>query len=287
MRRQRPAQAGAVGGQVAGEVRVILREAGPCAERLLPHRAAQTLAQGDQCAPRLGIVGSRAHDERRRGRAHEELGELAHRRAVGSACSQDPGGSRALARLVRLGGPVVHRDDHECRAAGGHRLVARAGDRARHILRPHRLVDPHRVLAREPVQAPGEKRLEGEMAPVLLADEDDERRAVDAGGGQRADRVPEPGRGVEDRERGLVAPDRPAGRHAHHRGLVQAEDEAQVVRQVGEQMELGRPGVREECGQPLLAQDLEGGVAHGAHRHRESIHANDLTFRDPSGTMPG
>ena len=65
MRRERLAQADAVGRQVAGEERMILREAGARAERLLPDRAAEPLGQRDERLPGLGVVGARADDERR------------------------------------------------------------------------------------------------------------------------------------------------------------------------------------------------------------------------------
>ena len=139
--------------------------------------------------------------------------------------------------------------------------MAGARDRPGHVLRAHGLVDPDRVLAREPVQLAREERLGREVAPVLLADDDDERRAVDARGGERADGVAEARGRVQDRERGLAAPDRPAGRHADDGALVQAEHEAEVVRQVGEQPDLGRSGVREDRREPVLAPDVERRVA--------------------------
>ena len=145
--------------------------------------------------------------------------------------------------------------------------MAGALDRTGHVLRAHRLVDPHRVLPRESVQSSGEERLEGEVAAVLLADQDDERRAVHSRRGERADGVPEAGRRVQDRERRLGTSDCPARGHPDDGGLVQAEHEVQVVRQVGEQVQLGRPGVGEERRQPALAQNLESRVAHGAGRH--------------------
>ena len=110
------------------------------------------------------------------------------------------------------------------------------------------------------------------MPPVLLADHDDEGRAVDSRGRQRADRVPEPGGRVQDRERGRVAPDRPAGRHADDRALVQAEHEAEVVRQVGEEVDLRRAGIREHRREPVFAEDVERRLA-----HRLAGHARKLT----------
>ena len=84
------------------------------------------------------------------------------------------------------------------------------------------------------------------MAAVLLADDDDKRSPVDARGRQSADGVAEAGGRVEDRERRLTAPDRPARRHAHYGALVEPEDEAKVARKVGEEGDLGRAGIRKE-----------------------------------------
>ena len=166
-------------------------------------------------------------------------------------------------RLGRGRGPVVHRDDHDRRAAPGGGLVVGADDRARHVLRADGLIDPHGVVAGEAVQPPGQERVLREMAAVLLADDDDERRAVQARGGERGDRVAEPRRRVQQRQRRRAAPDRVAGRHRDHRALVQREHEAQVVGQPGQERHLGRAGVREDRGQPEAAQHVERGVAHG------------------------
>ena len=180
--------------------------------------------------------------------------------------------------LVRFGGPVVHRHDHQGRPARGGRLVMGAGDGSGHVLRADGLVDPDGILAREAVQLAREERLGREMAPVLLADDDDERRAVDARGGQGADGVTEAGGRVQDRERRLAAPDRPAGRHADDRALVEPENEAKVVREVGEERDLGRPGIREERGEPVLAEDVERRFADRLDSHARSLYANDLIF---------
>ena len=86
--------------------------------------------------------------------------------------AQHPPGRSVLALGVGFLQPVVHRHDHERRAAGGGRLVVRAVDRARNVLRPDGLVDPDRVVAGEAAQASGQERLEDEVPPVLLADDD-------------------------------------------------------------------------------------------------------------------
>jgi hypothetical protein len=115
------------------------------------------------------------------------------------------------------------------------------------------------------VQPPGEERLEDEVAAVLLADEDHDRRPVDPRGGDRPDRVPEPGRRVQERERRLAAPDRPARREPDHRALVQREHEAQVVREPREERDLRRAGVREQRRQAAPAEDVERRVANRPH----------------------
>ena len=160
-----------------------------------------------------------------------------------------------------------------------------AGDRAGHAPGVDRLVDPHRVLARQPLELSGEERLRREVATVLLADEDDERRPIDARGGQCADRVAETGGRVQDHERRLAASERPAGGHAHHRALVEPEHEAEVIRQVGEQRDLRRPGIGEERREAVLAEHVERGVTDGLAGHDDSLQRNDLIFSPATGTM--
>jgi hypothetical protein len=162
--------------------------------------------------------------------------------------------------------PVVHRHDHErgpARALGG---VVGAHERAGDVLRADRLVDRHGVLARQAVQAPGEERLLGEVAAILLADHDHERRPIHACGGERGDGVAEPRGRVQQGERRPAAPQRVAGGHADDRALVQAEHELEVGRQAAEEVDLGRAGVREDPGQRERAQDVERGLAHGRRR---------------------
>ena len=247
-------------------------ESGAGAERLLPDRAAEPLGERDERPPRLGIVGAR-----RRPRAPGSAEPRTARRAASTAPpsavrgAHDAARSRALAAAaasaaqssigtITSAGPLPVTDSCTARAiAPGTSCGA------------HGLVDPHRVLAREALQLAGEERLGCEMAPVLLPHDDHERRTVDARGGQCADRVAEPGGRVQDRERGLAAPDRPARRHADDRALVQGEHEAEVVRQVGEQPDLGRPRVGEDRGQAVLAPDVEGRLADRLDSHGHSL----------------
>ena len=230
---------------------------------LLPDRAGEPLGERDDRSPGLAVVDPRAPDERRARRAVDELGELCDDRRIGGPRADDPARRGALSRRCGLGRPVVHRNDHERRPASGHGLVGGPCDGRRHALRAHRVVDPHRVVPGEPLQPPGEERLRGDVAAVLLPDEDDERHPVDARRGEGADRVAEARRRVQDREGGLSASDRPARRHPDDGALVEAEHEPQVARQVGQQLDLGRARVCEQRGKAVLPEDVEGGVTHG------------------------
>ena len=247
VRRECLPQARAVGGQVAGEEGVILGEPGSAAEGLLPDRAYETLGQRDERVPGVAVVGAGPDDESRAlGRGYQ-VGELRD----ASRCPPFEPARHGVVRRARPPEPPRLASRPSARSPGrdharGHGLVTSAGDRAGNVLRADGLVDPHGVVACEPLQLSREKRLRCEVAPVLLADEHDEWSTVDAGSGEGADRVSEAGGRVQDRERGLATPDRPAGGHADHRALVEPEHEAKVVRQVGEQIDLRRPGIREE-----------------------------------------
>ena len=84
--------------------------------------------------------------------------------------------------------------------ACGRRLVPGAADGAGQVLGANRLVDPDGILACKTLEPAGEKRLVREVTAILLADEDDERRPVDARRRERADGIAEARGRVEDRE---------------------------------------------------------------------------------------
>jgi GntR family transcriptional repressor for pyruvate dehydrogenase complex len=151
-----------------------------------------------------------------------------------------------------------------------------------HVLRPHRLIDPDRVVARQALQPPGQERLEREVAAVLLADEHDDRRAVLARRGERGDRVAEPRRRVQQRQRRRAARDGVAGGHRDRRALVQREHELEVVGQPGEERHLGRAGVREDRRQLEATQHIERHGPHGVLAgHGGRILQNVWTFVIP------
>jgi hypothetical protein len=260
--RERLAEPGPVGGEHTLIRRVVLRKPGAGAERLLEDGRAQLLDELHERRPRIGVVGAGAHDERRPTGARKERGERVDGHRVGRGRSQHGAArGRGLAVLVRRLEPVAHRNDHERRAASRGGRVVGALDRSGHVLRGGRGLDRDRVLARQAVQPAGEERLVGEVAPVLLADDDDERRPVHPSGREPADTGAEPGRRVQQGECGLVSADRVPARHSHNGALVQAEHEAEVLRQPREERHLGGAGVREHRRQPASAEEVEGRVA--------------------------
>ena len=244
---------------------VVLREAGAASERLLEDGSHEPLCQLDERRPGLRVVGTRTDDQRRRLRLREEARERVDSLGVDGGAAQDgPERGRRLALLVGGLVPVVHRHDHERRTALRLCGMERPLDRGRNVLGPGGLVDADGILTGEAGQLPGEERLVGEMPTVLLSHDDHERRAVHTGGREGADPRAEPGRRVQEDESRPAAADRQARSEPDHGGLVQPEDEADVVRQVGEERDLRRPGVREHRRQPAPAEDVECRVSDGA-----------------------
>ncbi len=157
-----------------------------------------------------------------------------------------------------------------------HGLVVGAGDGAGHLLGGERFLHPHGVVAGQVAQPAGEEGLQCEVPAVLLADQHDQGCAVHPGGGQRPDRIAQPCRRVQLHQRRTAVRDRPPGRHAHDRPLVQRQHEAQVLGQVGEEADLGGPRVGEDRGQAVPAEHVEGGVADRALRAPGSVRLRHL-----------
>ncbi len=177
--------------QVPGEQRMVLREAGAAAERLLPHGAAEVLGQRDQGRPALLAVGARADHDRRPRRAPRAARRAPRRRpgrpprSASAICGRSSRAARPRARTSRPSarsrspGPRPVAASWWARTIAPGTSCARAGwSSTRGSRRP----------AREPA---GQERLERQVAAVLLADEHHQRRAVGARGGERGDRVAE------------------------------------------------------------------------------------------------
>jgi hypothetical protein len=239
---------------------VVLRETGTGAERLLPHRRAEALAERRQGCPGGRVVRARTDHQDRVGGLIDPGGQLRHGGAVYPFCADQATRAERLVGRWSRSEPVVPGHHDECGAACSRRLVPGAGDCAGHALRPRRLIEKDGVLTGQAPQAPGEERLQRQMATVLLADQHDERRPVHPSGGKRPDGVPQPRGRMKHGQRGLAAPDCPPGRQPHDRALVQREYEAEVLRQSCEQRNLGEPWIAKDRGQAAVAEDVKGRV---------------------------
>jgi hypothetical protein len=100
-----------------------------------------------------------------------------------------------------------------------------------------------------------------EVTTILLTDEDDEGRPIDARRRERPDRISEASGRVQERERGLLSNDRPAGRDPDDRCLVEREHELEIVRETTEERNLGGPRIREHRREPTLSQDIDDCIA--------------------------
>ena len=150
--------------------------------------------------------------------------------------------------------------------------MCRSGDRAGDVRRSRGLGRPDGIVARETIErATRQERGEGELAAVLLADDDHEGNPVVARARDRVHGVPEPRCRVEVDERGSSSAERVAGCDPYDRPLVQGEHEAEVVGKVAEERDLGRPRVAEHRRHPVPAHDVEGRVAHGGHGMEVSL----------------
>ena len=269
--RERVPKARAVGGEVTRELRVRSGESSLPAERLLPHGRAERLGKLDERGPALRVVRAGSRDDRRTLRVREHRDQGFDRGGIGR-CGTDDHARRGLVRaLVRSCQPVVHRRDDERRAAGGRGLVPRAADGAGEVLRADGLVYPDGVVAGEPLEAPRQERLVREMAAVLLTHEDDQRRPIDARRRERAHGVPEAGRRVEERERGLGPAECVPGCHPDHGALVEPEHEVEIVREGGEEWHFRRARVREHLREVPLAKNVEDGVTDGGAGHVSTL----------------
>jgi hypothetical protein len=115
-----------------------------------------------------GRLDGVSYDDRRRGRAGEQVRERAHGVRAGRLGAQQRDGAEDLVRLGRGRAPVVHRHDHDRRAAPGGGLVMGAADRPRYVLRADGLIDPTRG-SRRPGRAaarPGRGPAQGGGGPA-------------------------------------------------------------------------------------------------------------------------
>ena len=119
--------------QMAGELRMVLGEAGPPRERLLPHRTAQPFGDRGHRLPSIGAVGAVADHDRRPAGALDHLREFGHLgrgREMGAHRALGPSGGV----FVGLDQPVAHRHHDDRRPALALRLVVGARHRSGNVL---------------------------------------------------------------------------------------------------------------------------------------------------------
>jgi hypothetical protein len=121
-----------------------------------------------------------------------------------------------------------------------------------------RLRTEHRV-------AIGEVRLHRDLRAHLLARGDQQRGLVRLGVEDAAHRVSDPRGGVQvDVRRAPARLREPVG-HPHDNELLESEDVGEVIGEVLEHRQLGRPRIAEDRRHPVRAQQIEGGLANGRH----------------------
>ena len=150
----------------------------------------------------------------------------------------------------------------------------------------NRLVDPDGVLAREAVQLAGEERLGARDGAGPAG-----RRATTSGArltravASAPTAFPSPAVVCRIASAGSPRPIAQPVAMPTTELSCSAEHEAEVVRQVGEQPDLGRPGVREDRRQPVLAPDVERRLADGLRRPRAHRLHKSFDFFDPGESM--
>ncbi len=242
-----------------------------------PHRKAAGFGERDQPgARRGGQIVAEQDDDPIRIEAGERLGEA--RRVGRSAEPRRRRGRRR--RAAHLLVEDVHRQRQEHRPA---RRRARDGEgaaqRLADILPAAQFFRPFGHRLGEGDEIAGEPRLGHQVARVLLAGGDDERRLARLRGDEHAHGVAEAAHRVQVDEGGATRGERPAVGHADRRRLLKPEDVANV-RRVDERVHerhLGRAGIAEDVGHALVAQDVEQNVARASgHCFRSNSPSDEL-----------
>ena len=186
-------------------------------------------------------------DDRRALRRGEKAARM--RRAVSSSSPRAPARAPLPARAAiscssRSGGQIS--------ATGPYGGVSARAHRAAHVGRGVvARVQPVNVLAdraRHLLERAPENRLRVQEAPVLPADQHEQRRAGDARGIERAHAVAEPGRDVQIDDAEPARRARVAVGHRHRCDLGQRDDVADLLLALARAHErnLGRPGIAED-----------------------------------------
>ena len=248
-------------GQEAGEERMVFGEAAPARHRADPHGRVVPLGEAHDLVPGAIAVDGGAHDECGALRAVERIADRGQHTRFGPQLGAHRARFDACAGL----GPIVCRNGDEHRPARRlHREVVGARDGGRNVLGARRLAAPLHVRLRQLGRLGRiQEGLVGKDGARLLACGDDERRAIPVCGEDVAHRVSHAYRGVQVHEGGVARCLRVAVGHAHDDRLLQAEDVAEVRREIPEQRQLGRPRVAEDRRDPEGAQQVEDGGSDG------------------------
>ncbi len=231
--------------------------------------------------PGIVAIDAGTDDERRARAAIETLGDGRDQIRIRMRRSADRPFHDRLGRAV----PIVDGNRHEGRPAGRlHGDVIRARNGGGHVFAAGGLVAPLHVRFGQLRRLRGEeKRLVRKDRARLLPGGDDERRAVPVGGEDVAHRMADTGRRVEVDERGVARGLRVAVSHADDDRFLQAEDVAEIVREVAEERQLGRAGVAEDGGHPQLTQQTHNGFTNGRHC-RAALWSNDTVHGKSNAT---
>ena len=271
---------GEVGFQHPRPARMGRREGGARGQLCAPDRKAACFRKGDETGAHRGRKVVAEHHQHPAG---IEAGELVREpRCVRRGRKPGRGGGRRR-RTAHLLIENVHRQRQKDGSAG-----RRAGDgegapqRLADVVAAAHLLGPFGDRGGERDKIAREPRLSHQVAGVLLARGDDERRLAGLGSDQHAHGVAEAAHGVQVDERGPARRQRPAVRHRHRRRLLQPEDVGDVrsVDQRVHEGHFGRAGVAEDVGDRFVAKDVEQNVA-GASGHERLLFPR--LPRSPSG----
>ncbi len=237
---------------------------------LAEHACAEERGELRRLAERVALGELLSGEDRGIARGQQPRGEP-RERFVGGARARIHAGAAAEIHFG-FGFQHVARQRDKYRAGGRRRRdLGRAPQHQRQVLGARHLDRPFDERLRERHERRVEQRLAKAVPLLLLPRGDDDRRAGEFRVEERAHRVAEPRRDVDVRRREAPGGAREAVGHADHHRLVKPEDESQlrVVRHRFHDRKLGRAGIAEEVGHPLVLEDAqERAPARELHRGR-------------------
>ncbi len=240
-------------------MRVVLGKRAARRHRRREHRGLRLLRQLDHVRDGPVRIHRRAHDERGTLATPQGIGELGHRgRGRSETRGPRPGGHRHAGLVPVIGGD---RDEDRAVRRGCRQLIG-AHQGRRDVGGAGRFVAPLHIRLGEGGGVGGaEERLVEHQAAGLLPGRHDHRRPVAVRGEDRALRMAHAAGGMQVDQHRFPPGLRVAVGHRDHRGLLQAQHVAEVVRPPGQERHLGRARIAEYRGQPELPHQPPGDVA--------------------------